>query len=392
MPSVNIISTMLNKVNGTMKDGTEKLLDTLTAELDIVENNLTVEVDDGGTSKNVNLSEVKKTDIMNNESNYMKMLLHTNNIYNRNEIRRNLYTGTFRFGLANIYDSIGYNCREYLFFTKPNLNIIAQDDNGIAGSKLNSNLSNINFWQDLYSNKRDIINCLESSCNTLDPFNHMLQNMVQSNLEIPALESTSIDTPSNMYGISYEYRGTSEASDDNPQFSLEFRDTKYLDVYNFFKAYEDYETLKHHGVISPSQYFIVNKQLHDAFSIYKFIVDEDMETILYYGKMYGVTPMSLPRDVFSNPNFDSGLSYSINFKAAFYEDMRPEILGDFNVLSAKYFKSLPYYITPYNGEIDKSDMRVAKAAFVYKDTSSATAKRSPHGYVYKLKWKGDSVL
>ena len=58
----------------------------------------------------------------------------------------------------------------------------------------------------------------------------------------------------------------------------------------------------------------MNKIIHDQFSIYKFIVDEDMETIIYWGKYYGVYPTSLPRDAFSNSNFQDGLTFSINFK------------------------------------------------------------------------------
>ena len=92
-----------------------------------------------------------------------------------------------------------------------------------------------------------------------------------SNLSIPSISSESIETPVNMYGVGYSYRGSSEASDDNPTFSLEFKDTKYLDVYMYFKAYEEYETLKHHGVIKPSDYYIVNRILHEQFCIYKFI-------------------------------------------------------------------------------------------------------------------------
>ena len=160
----------------------------------------------------------------------------------------------------------------------------------------------------------------------------------------------------------------------------------------FFKAYEEYETLKHHGVIAPSKYYTVNKILHDQFAIYKFIVDEDMETIIYYGKMYGVVPKSLPRDVFSNPNFDNGISYSVDFRAAFYEDMRPDIIADFNNLSLPYYNAQPYQITPHNRVLDHADMRPARAAYIVKETDTEAAKASPIGYVYKLKWRGDDVV
>ena len=113
-----------------------------------------------------------------------------------------------------------------------------------------------------------------------------------------------------------------------------------------------------------------------------------MEIIVYYGKMYGVTPKSLPRDVFSSTNFDNGISYSIDFKAAFYEDMKPDILADFNKLSINLYKAQKYQITPYNSVLDHADTRPAKAAYVVKESSNI----SPTGYVYKLKWKGSDVI
>lgn len=350
---------------------------------------------DGGASKILTGEDILKGIETKNQmvnSNLIKSARHGANLFDRNEIKAALHHKTFRFGLADPYGAISTS-REYLFFTKPDLHILNMNDNGtLLNENLNSALSDIPFWVDLWNTRKNTtIKSLQISTGT-DPFNHLLQNQVISNMDVPALSSEMIDTPTNMYGVGYSYRGSSEASDDNPEFSLEFKDTRYLDTYMFFKAYEEYETLKHHGVISPSKYYITNKILHDQFCIYKFIVDEDMETIIYYGKMYGVTPKSLPRDVFSNPNFDNGISYAIDFKAAFYEDMRPDIIADFNALSVDYYNSLPYQITPYNSVLDHADMRPAKCAYVFKDKTSEAAKRSPTGYVYKLKWRGSDTL
>lgn len=351
--------------------------------------------DDNGMSSIITGADIfnaihNKNDMANNQS--ITSAKHAAGIFTRNEIKNALHSKTFRFGLSNPYGAIS-SAREYLFFTKPDLHILTMNDNGtLENENLNSSLADIPFWVDLWrTRKNTTIKSLQISAGS-DPFNHLLQNQVISNLDVPVLTSEMIDTPTNMYGVGYSYRGSSEASDDNPEFSLEFKDTRYLDTYMYFKAYEEYQTLKHHGVISPSKYYTVNKILHDQFCIYKFIVDEDMETIIYYGKMYGVTPKSLPRDVFSNPNFDSGISYSIDFKAAFYEDMRPDILSDFNNLSMLTYHNQPYQITPYNSILDHADMRPAKAAYVVKDTTSPAAIQSPTGYLYKLKWRGSDVI
>lgn len=342
---------------------------------------------DGGHSTDIIKTEMNTQIAENTDSNYYSGIMHSHNVFKRNEI--DLYNKTYRFGLFNPYGAIS-TTREFLFFTKPDLHIVKRDDDtGDIQNTLNSGLHDVPFWTELYANRKNTIAMLQSSYRyPNDPFNHFLQNQVISNLDVPALSAETIDTPTNMYGVGYSYRGSSEASDDNPEFSLEFRDSRWLDTYYFFKAYEEYETLKHHGVIRPWRKYIQEKIIHDQFSIYKFLVDEDMETIVYYGKMYGVMPKSLPRDVFSNPTFDNGLSYSIDFKAAFYEDMKPDIIADFNSLSKEYYASLPYNISVYNKVMDRTDNRAAKAAYIDKVKSN----NSPTGFVYKLRWRGSDTV
>ena len=218
-------------------------------------------------------------------------------------------------------------------------------------------------------------------------------------MDIPSLSATSVDTATNMFGVGFSYRGSSEESDDQVEFSLEFKDTKYLDVYYYFKCYEEYENEKHHGTIAPARPYIMNKIIHDQFAIYKFIVGEDMETIVYWGKFFGVMPMSLPRDTFSTDNFENGLTYSINFKAAFYEDMRPEILSEFNNLGQEFWDYLGkngFDIGLYNPYLGRTDGRWPKCAHVeYIDGTNGIdkrAQRSPYNYRYKLAWRGDTQV
>ena len=331
-------------------------------------------------------------------------LFHANNLrMYRNEVyggKEAIFNKTFRFGLDNKFGQLS-TTREFVFFTKPDLHIMLTNEKGeVSKKKLNPGLTSY-YWTDMRTSKSRIIECLQSSYSkskvtVKDPFNHLLQNCLISAVEVPSLNSTSIETSTNTYGVSLSYRGSSEDSDDGPEFSLEFKDDRYLNVYNFFRAFEEYETLKKHGIVAPQRYYTLNKILHDQFAIYKFIVDEDMETIIYWGKYYGVYPTSLPRDTFSSNNFQEGLSFSINFKAAFYEDMKPEILFDFNNLSKPVFDNCKYRIDIYNDIMMRHDGRAAKAALVYKVTSKnnpndARAQQNPNGYYYKLVWKGDDT-
>ena len=344
---------------------------------------VTVEgMSDDGHSKYIRDVDVTTAQAKNIDDISYASLLHANGLFSRSEL--DSYNKTYRFGTLSPYGRVS-NAREFLFFTKPDLNILARDDNtGTVSNKLNSALASSPFWVDLFESRKRTINILQSSSDLKDPFNHLLQNQVSSNLEVPSLDATMVDTAVNMYGVGFSYRGSSEASDDGYEFSLEFKDNRWLDTYYFFKAYEEYETLKHHGVIRPWRRYIEQKVIHDQFAIYKFIVDEDMETIIYYGKYYGVTPKSLPRDVFSTSEFTDGISYSINFKAAFYDDMEPEIIADFNNLSMDYYNAQPYDVDIHNNILDRVDNRPVKAAYIKKVASNY----SPNGFVYKLKWRG----
>lgn len=344
------------------------------------------QMDDGGASNNVvgkiNTVQEAKNVAVNSEDSYSG-LYHAAGIYKRNEI--DYFSKRYRFGILNPYESLT-NCREYLFFTKPDLNIYPRDNtNGSVSKELNSYLQTKPYWRELASKNYEIIKLLQMSIDPGDKFNHLLENMVQSNLDVPGVTAEMIETPNNMYGVGYTYRGSSEASDDSFDFSLEFKDTKYLPVYHFFKAYEDYETLKHHGQLEPWRQYIMDKILYDQYSIYKFIVDEDGETIIYYAKFFGVKSKSLPRDVFSNTNFDNGLSYSIDFNAAFFDDMKPYILTNFNEISRSFYQSRKYQVDIHNHVLDRPDNRAAKAAYIVSENSTL----APGGKVYKLKWRGD---
>lgn len=363
-------------------------------------------MDDGDTSvsnfrKELTSEQVKSSgDLMDS----LTGIYHANGIFRHDEI--DIYNKRYRFGLINPYESIG-TVREYLFFTKPDLNIYPRNDrNGIPDQMLAKYLRSQPFWTEMASRYLGVLRCLQSSISLNgDPFNHLLENSVQSNLEVPPLSAEMIETPNNMYGVGYTYRGSSEAGNDTYNFSLEFKDTKWKPVYNFFQAYEDYETLKHHGVLQPWAYYRWAKVLYDQYAIYKIMVDDDGETILYCGKAYGVKSKSLPRDAWSNTDFANGLSYSIDFEAAFYDD-KPNVMYEFNDLAREFFCSLPYQIDIHNHILDRPDARPAKCAYIaglpgdptlsklsgydVKDTNDKWM--APGRRLYKLKWRGDDKI
>lgn len=306
-------------------------------------------------------------------------------------IRQNMYAGFSKFGYIDPYGRLT-NTKEVLFFSRPDLHIM-------DGNELNPDLSSIPFWIELKERWPSVIRELQASytpaLNQSDiyPYGYYmtsLSNRCKSNLDLPDISATEIDLPQNMYGTDYTYRGNSESSDDKVNFNLEFEDNKNLDIYMLFKAYEEYERLKALGRVAPpgqwvslvgdpnTSKYVRNKTLHDQICIYKFILEEDLETIIHYSKIIGVYPKTLPRSVFGNDDFSNGLSLSIDWNGAFVDDMNPIIISEFND-SMSIFKAWPDL--PIVNEYGQTSRTWARGAYIKEYIDNNGRKR------YKLKWK-----
>ncbi|MGL5327856.1 MAG: hypothetical protein ACRDD7_01220 [Peptostreptococcaceae bacterium] len=270
--------------------------------------------------------------------NEFRKLLQGNLYYTRNEI--DWYDKFARFGYLDPYNTLT-NTREYIFFTKPDLHIF---NNGDA-TNLNPEIANMPFFKDLHERYLDVLKQLQKSQDTSRPFMNLLTNSVKSGLDLPSIQASEIEGPANVYGDDIPYRAGSGTSDNNHEFSLEFEDTKYLEVYMLFKAWDEYARKKNKGGITPpDRNYILNKILHDQCSFYKIIVDNDNESIIFFAKGWGVYPKGVPREVFGDLSKDGGLKFSVSFNATFVEDMNPVIINEFNALTqAKDRKNIPIY-------------------------------------------------
>ena len=247
-----------------------------------------------------------------------------NGLFDRPDIRD---TDSFiKFNYLDPYNRVG-NTFEYVFFTKPDLYV-----NGVGTPIFNYALQN---------GSRAIRDLTLSSPGNSLPFSAILYNHRASNLDLPDLDSQDMETAENMWGQKIYYRKSSSASNDDFDFSLEFTDNKYHDVYDFFKLYDEYEIKKFYGGINLGQSpnhkkYILERKLHDQMSVYKFIVGEDGREILYWAKLYGVYPKNVPRSAFSDMPADGNMKFTVNFKANMIEDMDPMVIEDFRRLSNQY--------------------------------------------------------
>lgn len=303
-----------------------------------------------------NNPEVK--DIINsntsNKNTPIESLLRSKGIYSRDYIERGLYNNFNRFGY-NIIDpyNIPTVTREYVFFTKPDLNILTSTEGDPTGvfKDLNKNLVNYPFFTDAYSRYRSVLEdlCWSHSVrkgdtisladgtlhyNMKNNFIPLLSNTLISTLPLPDKNAEYVETNGNVYGTKIRYRDSSSGTK-NFTFSLEFQDTRFYEVYMFFRIYDEYINLKNLGIVSPKERQIWRKILHDQFSIYKITVDEDGTTITHFVKYTGVFPTSVPSSMFSDMNSTEPKGrLSIEFNCFEVEDMNPYILREFNAVSS----------------------------------------------------------
>lgn len=296
-------------------------------------------------------------------------------LYNRNEL--DYFNKFFRFGYLDPYRTL-LNTKEYLFFTKPDFHLFADS----TGSALNPEIASDPFYMDCFKRYKPVMQCLTKSLKgSRSPFLNVLSAKVNSNLELPSIVADPIETAATAYGTQIKYQISTITSDQNYDFSLEFNDDKELNIYYLFKIWNSYVGDK--GVVSPiNDNYVLNKILHDQICIYKFIVDDDGETILFFAKLFGVWPKNVPRDTFGTLSKDGGLSYSINFNATFVVDSNPAFLVNFNDLVKPYITGkddIPLY-DKNNNCINGEPCNMPYIAY------DPTPLLSPKGQ-YKLKWR-----
>lgn len=265
-------------------------------------------------------------------------ILNAANIFSPQQIHSNRFNKFARYGIIDPYNE-NFGCKEYLFFSKPDLHIFNVNNT----MELYEPLKNVSFFANAVKQYPESLLSLQQTFNytksTSYPNNFdvnnkfmcILSNHVASSLDLPAITATESQNNANLYQINTSYRDGSEISDCSYEFSLEFKDNKYLDTYILFKAYDEYERQKYLREIRPTKFsYIDNKVNSEQFSIWKIIVNET-NGIMFYAKAVAVYPLNVPRDVISN--LELPIRFSIQFKGQFVRDTNPIHLNDLNHLT-----------------------------------------------------------
>ena len=345
-----------------------------------------------GTSKVIDFNNPGKDDY-DDKTGHFDKVLHSNLLFDRKTV--NHYDKFNRYGWLNPYDQ-DYITREYLFFTKPDLCIF--NNSNYKSAQLIGSLAKSPFFIDAAKRHKRALAQLQYGVkdevtNSYNPFMTILSNMVTSKLDLQNISSESIQSTPNTYGVALDYRSHSFKSDYQFDFSLSFTDTAYLDLYTMVKAYDEYMRKLKLGEISvsdaPSQYkqYITDMIIPEQFSVYKFLVGSDGETIIYYAKATGVYFTDVPRAEFSDPGND-GFKYSLNFHANFVEDMNPFIIKEFNTISPGDAYSDNFYPV-YDMDTGLINNEFARYPTIISISDSRSDRRNVP-IDYRLKWTDDA--
>ena len=340
-----------------------------------------------------------KSEVLSHESD-MRKTMRANGIYEPDDLK---YWSTFyRLPRLDPFNHV-QGAREYVFFTKPDLPILryndgSPDDQSKSGW-LSAEASQIPYFNWLYSHGY-LYTVLENLCYGASdgssgrscPFVRILSNRKTSNIDIPDIAVDELETAQNMFGSRILYPKSSISSDENIDFSVEFEDTRYLEIYNYFKTYDIARQLSWLGLLPPKKSYIINKILYSHMSIFRFLVDDDGETILHFSKFTGVFPKSISRSSFSEIPQSGPLKVTIGFKlSGFFEDMEPNILSDFNSLISLWKKGSMTAAPPEN-EVDIWDESISAVSGENVDYPYIVFPKEADWRGYKLpllKWGKD---
>lgn len=341
----------------------------------------------------------------------LRGLLQSHGIYTRDDYAWYESIDRYSGGKLDAYNNLG-NTKEYLFFTRPDCHIFNP-----GTSTLQSAFATDPFFVEMQSKYPYVLYSLQKSAISTNqrvdknPFMSILTNSVNNTLDLQALSASEMDTSTNMYGSTINYRKDAWVGDENIDFSLEFSESKWLEIYLLLKTYENYEREVTIGNIYPPKgtkststdkdkkkgstqsnfsEYIQYKELHDTFGIFKFVVDEDLESIIYYAYFCGCYFKNVPRDGLNDMN-GSGLKLSVDFKAFCMDDMNPEILVHFNNLIKD--AGIGDYVPVYNtnkGRINGSRVYLPRVVKVLQRNGDNGEKFYSNlggdKYKYKLKW------
>lgn len=345
------------------------------------------------------------------EGKELRKLMRSYGIFREQDLKYN--TKCYRYPITDPYNFVD-GAKEYVFITKVDLPIL-NDEGNMLSDETRIFPYILELWRSGYKMSVFANLCSSISENSLEPdsekkypFMRILSNRKTSNLDLPDINAEELEGPVNLFGSKIIYSKSSALSDENIDFSLEFEDTKFLEIYNLFKVYDLYRQGKWLGIFGPGVHvaemiennkmnglfatylkYAVNKILYDHMTVFKFLVASDGTTILHAAKLTGCFPKTISRSSLSELDEKGGLKITVGFKmSGWLEEDIFEIARDFNAIIYEYAGGRFLYENVaepiYDTEIDRVSQDLVDYPFIRRYRPSGQTIRNFS--TYKLLW------
>lgn len=269
----------------------------------------------------------------------------------------------------------------YVFFTRPALNLY--DHVSYTEIKLLDVVSRDPVYYYLDNNNRQLLRSLTKTFSGMHDFNPFLSNMAQS-FELSDESIETIEHGKTFTGHMVKYGRHNIKSKTAGTFSVDYIDDNEYKVYKIHKAWCDYISKVYRGEFEPEEYYIKNRILDYACSVYYFLCGEDGETILFWSKYTGVFPTNIPS---AKSSWNKGTllkmpEISVNYEYAWKEDFNPVSLAEFNINGSGADQDSGYsYISTYEPELLTTGKTFTGSPFV------ETIRNSVGDYTFKLRFR-----
>lgn len=264
---------------------------------------------------------------------------------NENAYSTEAFTHINRFHLISPVNSVGR--KSFIFMTRPDLNLYEEVDsldalNGKVNlSAMNPDLKRLSGFAYIMRLKgrtdynghewigNRIINSLEYYGTNNDmktPWLSILSNQA-CGYDITQRDIDTSDMGETFHGNMIKYAVPTFKHQIAGTVDIPFRERRDLGVYLTVKLWADYIHAVSMGLCNPRYINRINRVIDYAVSLYYITTDETMENILYWEKLTGVFPISVP---------DSFFSWSDNTSTTFSSDTNITFAYSFRTVMDEY--------------------------------------------------------
>ena len=221
----------------------------------------------------------------------------------------------------------------YVFFVRPSCELI--DFSSGTSPTLGYNVKNNPLYNLYFKNCPEVIYSLVKNYGS----NHNFMMALSNRAESFELKDRSLDTDTygkTIRGNSISYGRNAEKSKAAGEFTVQYTDDYDLHILKIHELWLDYVEGVKNGKYTPLETNIINKVLDYAGSVFYFLCGPDGETIVYCAKYTGIFPSTIPDSALSyqKGNIINNPSYSVTYQYSWSEIDNPEIITDFNQMSA----------------------------------------------------------